>query len=318
MKESEFNDLIDRINMDTSMDQRMEDLLLQYDYTTNDKKEDNYTKDKLTIIRRFTSLSTLVKAASVLILLAAIGTSTAVMASNIFIHSYTVPISIKDAKDMPKATTSSECKITSSRNLQFGEGIRLFDKDGNILSSIDDTVYDEEGNVIDNSSISTADYTYTPEQNGSDAFHVIGIPDLTPTYLYDHYILDEDGYQYSEKTYQINETKDDIVNSISAHYFTSTQKDVNVQYMPSSGEVYLTTTYYDGVDIENITKSTYETKNGLTCTIINNEGIIDVHIFFNSLSIGNGELMLNFCNIDMDEIKDILDSIPVIDYKSTK
>lgn len=173
--------------------------------------------------------------------------------------------------------------------------------------TIDDMVIEEYESVR----------THVPYKNGDEAFSVLNLPNLVPTYLLDNFKLS----LYDNYTYYEEEFPNGMIN-----------KQIYTKFISKSGPGRIVYFYYSPSDTsqkntivttvatdDSITTSTYITKNGLTCNIIekNDDDIFSSSatalIIFDSKSLGNGSLFFDFHDVEMNEIKDILDSIPIKD-----
>jgi hypothetical protein len=69
---------------------------------------------------------------------------------------------------------------------------------------------------------------------------------------------------------------------------------------------------YSEADIQTLKRSTYTAKSGILCnlTIDEKNDIISADIIFDSKTLGNAHFMISCTHIQIDEVKDILDSIP--------
>lgn len=281
MKESRLKEAMHNIDSDASMDQRITEKLIHYNTTPHQS-------------RKIPVFSFLPKAAAAVLIFIILGTTTA-FAAGYFIKSYKVKYSHIQLSDeiLDKLTPVKAIK-------SFGSGHKNEYK----------TTYDPEGNVT--SCIQPEDQDKEDMKYGDEAFAYIGLPNLVPTYLYDHYLLTEGGYKYAE-------TKLDdgtVLKQLFASFFyVKSSKRVYLQYFPSETSTknllnYLTDNTRKKSDFIN---ETYTAKSGLICNLRKDKknNLISVTIQFDSNSIGNASYYLCFCDIQMEEAKDILDSIPV-------
>ncbi|ABX43606.1 hypothetical protein [Lachnoclostridium phytofermentans] len=70
--------------------------------------------------------------------------------------------------------------------------------------------------------------------------------------------------------------------------------------------------YMQNTDKDNNIVSSYVTKGGILCSVLeyNNTNNVVVNIDFDSESIGNGYMMIEFIGIKWDKITEILDTLP--------
>ena len=75
----------------------------------------------------------------------------------------------------------------------------------------------------------------------------------------------------------------------------------------------------DDVNEDDYIYSSYTTQGGIICSIIEDltSGNIIVYISFESESMGNGSLMIEFINMEMDNITEILETIPLTEKNVT-
>ncbi|MBH1940272.1 hypothetical protein I5677_05095 [Mobilitalea sibirica] len=145
---------------------------------------------------------------------------------------------------------------------------------------------------------------------GDDAFAEIGLPDITPTHLMNHYLLDKDGYVYKKEEYD-NRTHEYIRAFFT--YDSTLNKKVYLFYYPVDASIedirFISNDDYD------IVTSDYTTKNGLTFTLIDYQKerhFNDAKIMFDSETLGNGIYTLQFSpGMTQEEIEEILESVPI-------
>lgn len=153
---------------------------------------------------------------------------------------------------------------------------------------------------------------HVPYKNGDEAFSVLNSPNLVPTYLLDNFKLPQD-YTY----YEVEFPNGRINKQIYAKFIAKSGPGRIVYFSYSPSDTSLKDTSVTVVTDDSITTSTYITTSGLTSTIIekNDDDIYSssaiASIYFDSESLGNGSLFFNFHDVEMNEIKDILDSIPI-------
>lgn len=291
MKESEFKDILSRINTDTTMDQQIVDNLINYEASSNHTFQAKWLSNLNTTKNDKKLLSKISKSIAAVVLLAILGTTTALAAS--YLKSYTAEFEVVPETELgPPADTLVR--------KEFGEGHKNETK----------TTYDSAGNVIE--FIGPEDPNHDDVKYGNEAFAEIGLPNLIPTYLYDNYLLEEGGYIYVEQLRQDGF----IMKKISAGFYQGDSgKYVFVDFLPSDqSSNYGIIAYLDSeLSTKDFITSTYINKGGLTCNLVENSkhGIVSSTILFDSETLGNATYGISFTNIKMDEIEAILDSIPI-------
>jgi hypothetical protein len=232
------------------------------------------------------------KTTAIIILFTFLGTTT-VLAADYLIRSYTANLEITPEVE---SGPPQENKLKQ----HFGPGHKNESK----------ITRDAEGNILE---------TQIPEdpnnddvKYGDEVFSKLGLPNLIPTYLYDNYLLREGGYLYIEDS-----LKDGSISSqISAHFFSADNgKQIYLYFHPSETSTKDHTMTYMTNDFteDDYTTSTYVSKGGLICNLVKIEkhSLIDATIIYDSEQLGNATFFLDFVSIPMDEVKAILDSIPI-------
>lgn len=293
MKEKDFRKFINTIDTDASIDQRITDQLMNYEVDTLIINRNRLPVVNLKNLRGRRLISSMTKAAAVILLFAIVGTTTA-LAATYLVKSYKVKYEVVPESDLGP--------VPEREIISFGTGHK--NESG--------TFYDAEGNLT---------FSYGPEDPndedikfGDEAFTALGLPNLTPTYLYDNYLVQEPGYRYIKpKSDDGSEFKDELFVS----FFTvGSSKHVYLDFFPqetSTQDITLSIPTNMAEDLTNT--STYTTKGGLICNLRESEkyNIIDAIIMFDSDTLGNGFYAICFTDIQMDEAKEILDSIPITD-----
>lgn len=206
----------------------------------------------------------------------------------------------------------------------FGAGNKLWslarDSKGNLYEINDDGHY-----VFEDGSTGVPVYLPDPDRHekakrsGDDAFAEIGYPNILPTYIYDNYLLGPDGITSFELTIDRHTHKWLMTCFYKDGYesgdFTSERIWVSFFAMKDSTKDMTTTLVDDYRTEDDYIYSTYITKGGILCSIKESiiSGNITVEIVFDSDTIGNGHLSLEFVGFRdrLDEIKGILDTLPL-------
>lgn len=287
MKETEAKKCLINLDTDTSMDQRIVENLLSYEAEKSSFSRSIWSF--VPSVKQSKRIFKLSKVAVALVIISII--STTAVASNYFLRSYYAEHEFINAP---------ESDVSSEKIIQIGEGHKyesttMRDADGNVTEYI----YPDDPNQED-------------EKYGEEAFAELGLPNLTPTYLYDSYLVDESGYRLIETTFN-NGT---VRKTINVSFFSfNTGKRVYLQFFPQKNSTHdskisLSQQYFSEDDV---IFRTYTTKNGLICNIaedIRNDNI-SAQIYFDSELLGNGFIALHFNSVAEEEIEAILDSIPL-------
>jgi hypothetical protein len=153
--------------------------------------------------------------------------------------------------------------------------------------------------------------------SGDEAFAELGYPNLIPSYIYDNYLLSEKGHICLENNRDGVTQKWLITEFFTDGYETGdfSGEYIYISFIPSDVSVVnITSVYTEEVGLEeDFIFSEYTTKGGVICSLKQHieRGYITADILFDSDTIGNGSLMMNFSGIDMDKVKEILDTLPL-------
>lgn len=290
MKENDFKKVISSLAPDASMDQRITEKLIHYEFNTNKANQLLQVDHSFSIKNSLTLIHKLPKIAVAILILVVVGGTTAA-AVGYFLKSYPAEYRIVSIKDYDLST--------ESETIHFGEGHK----------NVTTTITDAEGNITERTI--PEDPNHDDVKYGDEVFQKLELPNLIPTYLFDRYLLTEGGYRYIEHRLSDGTTSAEIA----ASFFTvGSSKHVYIQFMPcdiSADDAVLLVS--NDVLKGGYKKSTYTAKNGLICNMIeyDNESIIDATILFDSDKLGNAMYFLCFTDIQKDEAKAILDSIPI-------
>ncbi len=303
MKESELKKIMTTPVMDETMDQNIAEALLNYSTDSNMKS------------RRIIK-SNLPKIAAAILVLVTLGTG-AVLASSYFVRTYLNDIEIKSAQelgiDLDEQVSDLYGDDTVKKHFGAGEGMvsQLKYKNGGATVTNEDGFYVfENGSRLVAPGLTGSDRHENARISGEDAFVELGYPNLVPSYIYEHYILDDSGFICYE-----NETDNTVNKWLMARFSDSADylsKLIYVTFIPrespvkGEGNIYFT----DDKTDEDFIHSGYTTKNGVQCSIVEEiGGNINAHIFFEIDTIGNGEIMFEFDGFEMDKVKEILDTV---------
>ncbi|MDF2545085.1 MAG: hypothetical protein K0S47_4803 [Herbinix sp.] len=316
MKESELKKILTKPVMDQTMDQKIADSLLYHDANINNVGW-----------RRLFTQKTLrfgiSKIAVLIFLLAIVGVGSA-WAAGLYVKSYFTDIKVMTEEEIED---DSDLVIRFDREnatrKRFGTGNKMIgllkDMNGNIPEIDADGYY-----VFEDGSKFLAPYIPDPNRHenarksGDEAFAEIDYPNLVPTYLYDNYVLGVDGFVYT----MITQENKVVLKEIMVEFFTDAydtgdflKENIWITFHSSETSVKDSKSIhmsYDEND-DNYIYSSYTTKGGIICSILEevDRNSIIVHISFDSETIGNGRMMIQFKGLEMDKINEILDTIPL-------
>jgi hypothetical protein len=206
----------------------------------------------------------------------------------------------------------------------FGQGNKMIgllrDTNGNILEIDEDGYY-----TFEDGSKFLAPYVPDPERHeidrisGDEAFAETNFPNLVPSIIYDDYLLYEGGFRYYKATYEDNTAFQSIQGDFFPEYTKTDNfsETIYFRFTPvdsledNPGVIHLVD---DKKDLSNYIQSSYTNQGGIICTLLKSKDGMNVitHIAFESDTIGNGKIMIEFINFkQMDKIEKILDSLPI-------
>ena len=325
MKESKLNKILTTPTIDEAMDQNMTDFLLNIDsHAAETDSLKGYIRGRqLYNNKRFGYRFP--KVAVIILSLVLIGAGTA-LAANYYVKSYPHRTKVMTEEELyteygieiDKSSLYREDVIRK----RFGEGNRSIslprDAEGNALE------INEEGNVVfEDGTVFTPRYIPDPnryenaKKAGNEAFAEVGYPDLTPTYLYDNYILGESGIICFESNQDGTTHKWLMAEFMKDGYetgdFSSEIIWVNFSASKTSLEGINGILVDSNIKEEDLIYSSYTNSEGILCTIEENNvtGNIAVYVTFDSDTIGNGRLMIEFIGFDIPKIQEIMDTLPL-------
>ncbi len=285
MKDDRIKEVFANIDTDISMDQRITDQLMNYQSITN------ISNMKARFLITNHTVTSFARMAAIIVLVIFCGTTT-VLAGNYLIMSYKANFEV-----IPETELGPPLEYSVKQ--RYGTGHKNESR----------ITRDSEGNIIE--AHIPEDPNHDDIKYGDEVFSKLGLPNLIPTYLYDNYLLGEGGYLYTEITLEDGS----ISSQISASFFSiNASKNIYVYFTPSKAPIKnKTITYMTGLTEEDYITSTYVTRGGLICNLVENPkyDIIDAAILFDSEQLGNASYFLDFVWVPMDEVKAILDSIPI-------
>ena len=292
MKENKVFELIANIDTDLSMDQRITEQLMNDQTITEHTTKNAWLQLKYSRLYHNPTLLRFVRTAAIILIFTFLGTTT-VLAANYLIRSYRADLEI-----IPEVELGPPQENTVKQ--RFGPGHKNESR----------ITRDAEGNILE--AQIPEDPNHEDIKYGDEVFAKLGLPNLIPTYLYDNYLLGEGGYLYTE--YSLEDGT--ISSQISAHFFSvDTGKQIYLYFHPSEASTedntmtYMTNEFTE----DDYSTSTYVSKGGLICNLVENEehDLIDATIIYDSELLGNATFFLDFVSIPMDEVETILDSIPI-------
>lgn len=320
MKESELKKILTKPVMDQSMDQKIADSLL-YHNANADKK--NYKVGWMRVRYLFSQKvlnNSISKIALAVFVLTIIGVGTA-WAAGFYVKSYPTEIKIMSEEELDEDIIIPYDKKDMIKK-RFGTGNKkiglLRDNNGNILEIDEDGYYTiEDGSKFLAPFIIDPDRHEKDRKSGDEAFAETGYPNIVPTDLYEDYVLSEGGFVYFEDTLENNITHKWIMAEFFPDYYISgdLSKSIWITFIPSETSVKdpISIHIQDNVNDDNFIYSSYTTKGGILCSLLEEvytKNVV-VHISFDSETIGNSMMMIEFINMEMDKITEILDTIPL-------
>lgn len=328
MKEKEFKELLMQSRMDDFMDKKIMNNLLSYNTDDNSLEAEEQNSYKYRKLVKFAT-----KAASVVLVLFVIGGATA-WAAGLLVKTYPVDIKTVTEKELEKLNEEKKVNIDeylANREIKrFGDGNKMkgpaYDTEGNILKR------DEYGNLYytDGSIIESEPDQWglgrieKDKKNGDEAFAEIGLPNLIPDYIYENYKVAEGGFVYSESNIDGKPYKNVMVSFFpeytSPEFSNLTGNDLRTllkkriwfTITPVDRPVENTYVYLTIVGEDSGKTYSYTTSSGILCNI-REDGNIIVFINYSSEIYGNGQIMLEFSQYTIDEVKAILDKLTLIE-----
>jgi hypothetical protein len=333
MKEEELKKILMQPKMDELMDNRISDNLLSYNPDNNLKLNTGKLTNKLKYKKSFQFIS---KAAAVILVLVAVGGATA-WAAGLLVK--TKPVNIKTVTKEEIDKMYEEDGLDRDEYIEnykknrikkvFGKGnqilLPVFDSEGNLAERDEDGIL----HFKDGSTVKSMAGALDPERHEKDikssneAFTELGLPNIIPDYIYENYLVGMEGFIYTEYTQEGHTAKDIMVcfypDYTSPVFADDLNKDDSMNIfnkviwftISSTGESELSTDILsEREDEDTSTISTYTNKNGITCTIQEEERIL-AYIHFSSETLGNGSIMIEFHDTPMEKVKEILDMLPL-------
>jgi len=319
MKESELKKILTKPVMDQSMDQRITDSLL-YHEANADKK--NYKVGWMRTGYLFSQKAlhhSISKIAIAVFVLAIVGVGTTWAArSDVKSYSTDIKTMTEEEIDEEEILYPDPEKTIKKR---FGTGNKMIglvmDHNGSIREIDDDGYYTfEDGSKFLAPFIPDPNRHDNDRKSGNEAFAEIGYSNLIPTYLYENYLLGEGGFVYKEETLSNNVTYQSIDASFFQDYiYNDFLEAIYIRFTSSETSVKDPASIFivDNDSDYNYIYSSYTTKGGILCSALEVEEMNSVmyHINFDSETMGNGSMSIEFINMEMDKIKEILDTIPL-------
>lgn len=283
--------LFNNIDTDPSMDQRITEQLMNYPTARDSRLNAAWYYIKNSFISRNSALYSITRIAAIIILITFLGTTT-VLATNHLIMTYKADMAIVPEEDFdsPPEYTVKEHYGTGHPNSTT-------------------ITKDAEGNIIETK---PEDPNGEDKKYGDEVFKRIGLPNLIPSYLYEHYLLGEGGYLYIESP---NDDGSPYREISAFFYAVNSGRKVYVYFSPSDASTKdRTMTYMTDRLAKDYVTSIYTTSGGLLCNIVQDkiDGLIGATIYFDSEKLGNGAYFISFDSVSMAEVEDILNSLPIM------
>jgi len=319
MKESELKKILTKPVMDQSMDQRITDSLLYHEANAGKKNyKVGWMRTGYLFSQKVLNYS-ISKIAIAVFVLAIVGVGTA-WAARSDVKSYSTDIKIMTEEEIDEEELlypDSEKTIKK----RYGTGNKmiglLMDHNGNIREIDEDGYYTfEDGSKFLAPFIPDPNRHDNDRKSGNEAFAEIGYSNLIPTYLYENYLLGEGGFVYKEETLSNNVNHQYIDASFFQDYlYKDFTESIYIHFTSSETSVKDPASIFivDNDDENNYIYSSYTTKGGILCSALEDEenNSVMFHINFDSETMGNGMMSIEFINMKMDKMKEILDTIPL-------
>ncbi len=319
MKENEFIKIITKPIIDSSMDQTIANSILHHDTNANKKNTRARWMQTGYLFSQKALSNSISKIAVAVIVLSLVGAGT-VWAAGIYVKSYKSEIQImtEDEVDVIKDDIISLDRENAVKKY-FGNGNKLIgpaiDMNGNILEIDEEGYYThEDGTKVPASYIPDPNRYENARTSGDEAFAEMGYPNLIPSYLYDNYILETDGFIYAE--FPESSYKEIMVEFLTDAYNGGDfyEENIWVTFSPSETSVENPQSIYRlNYDEDDYITSSYTTKGGINCSIL--EDKVTFHIIaeinFDSETIGNGHMMIEFVGMEWDKVTEILNTLPL-------
>lgn len=333
MKENNLKRILTKPTTDETMDQKITDNLLNIEMSSGDMDSNimnNPISNTFSKSYRFSRVAVIVMA------LIVIGTGTVLAAARHFVKSYPFKMDIMSEEEYKEKIGN----IPSVEDMYGEDTIRKNFGGGNKMMASVPLLRDPNGNLLEVKEINDEGYVvladgstykpvhefYTPDPDrhekarisGDESFDEMGYPNLVPTYIYDNYVLAEEGFCNFERTKDGYTYKWSMTEFFTDAYDTGdfTRETIWVNFSAAQESTKNTTsTLIDDNRTENdYAYSTYTTKGGVLSSISEHVGgNIIAHIVFDSDTIGNGFLSIEFIGFSgkMDKVKEILDTLPL-------
>lgn len=333
MKEIDLEKILTRPTTDETMDQKITDSLLNIDMNSGDMDSNIKNNSRSNNFNKSFRLS---RVAVIVMALIVIGTGTVLAAARHFVKSYPFKMDIMTEEEYEEkigdVPSVEDMYGEDTIRKHFGGGNKMMasvpllkDPDGNLLEVKE---INDEGYVVlaDGSTYKPVHEFYTPDpdrhekakKSGDESFAEMGYPNLVPTYIYDNYVLGEKGFCNFERTKDGYTYKWSMTEFFTDAYdtgdFTSETIWVNFSAAQQSTKNATSTLIDDNRTEDDYAYSTYTTKGGVLISISEHiGGNIIAHIVFDSDTIGNGFLSIEFIGFSgkMDKVKEILDTLPL-------
>lgn len=263
------------------------------------------------------------KIAIVVLLLSLAGVGT-VWAANYFkVKSYNHKINLVTKNELEDLHESNDYISIDYNNVikkRYGQSINKelrspsYDNKGNILIPDEEGYYTlEDGTRFPASFIPDPERYEKAKLSGDEVFTEMGYPNLIPTFIYDNYILDPNGFGYyhdpvTSQTWINVQFLTDAYNG--GDFF---KENIWITFFARAEAAKSPGSYFEVYNEKNYNLFNYTTKSGVLCSIMQykDSNYFIVNISFDSETIGNGDFMFELKGIEWDKLVEILDTLPL-------
>lgn len=321
MKEHTLKEILSKPVIDASMDEKITETLLSYDDYGHQCDKEKFVDKRYQFVQKVFTYG-IAKIAVVVLVLSVVGVGTVWAAGLFKVKSKSYEIELLTQEEYEEAGYEPFDFEQEVIRKEFGKDLNKlitphYDSNGNILE------VDEEGYItLEDGSKYQPVVTYTPDPerfekarvSGGEAFAEIGFPNLVPTYIYDNYILSPDGFGYRDylnipfRKVAVQFLKDAYKGGGNFH-----DEIIWMEFIPREKDIVVSGGIRVVEDKDNFIFSKHTTKGGILCTITQykDSDHIIVEIEFESDTIGNGSMMIEFQGVEWDKVTEILDTLPL-------
>lgn len=301
---STLKGLYDKIQLEESQELRLLEKILHYESDGRDPQERLYKKSRRSY--------QMIKVAVVIAILFLIG-SGSVIASQYIFKAETIHMGYKSIEEYEEQLKSTTIIYTN-----YEERVVKYYSNDMLSYPSDQVIWDEiENEPREHKKIlptHTETHTYDSSKlAGEAAFMELNMFNLIPDYLYDNYYLTSPGVEYE----YLKTTDNAEFRSVVAvfHKEKNTTKfgkgTVRVEYLDVKIQG-IASYISEERTMDSFTTTLYTNKSGVECEIVEENGLANVVLVFDSEDKGEGTLLLSFYENSMEDIKKVLDELPYL------